>query len=151
MLPGMAFVASVSRRIAAPPEVAFDRLADHRSWERWMPPSFRPVGQSPGPLAERRRFRVKIRGAPFPVSLSMSVVRRPKELCWCGGVRGVLYAEHRFSFSSADAVSVEVRSEERWSGLLAGLLRAAIEPRAEQVGRDQLSALAAAAELPPRT
>ncbi len=142
----MAFVARASRLIGAAPAVAFDCLADHDSWARWMPASYRPVGKALGRLEEGVRLRVKVLGVPFPVSVRLQVVRRPDEICWSGGVKGVLFAVHRFSFLPKEGGSVEVRSEEAWSGFLASLLRTSVEPRAERVGRDQLAALAAEAE-----
>jgi hypothetical protein len=145
----MPFVARASRLIAAPPEVAFDRLVDHDSWARWLPASFRPVGKAVGLLTEGVKLRVRISGTPFPVSIRVSAVRRPVEICWSGGVKGVLFGEHRFTFEPRGDASVEVRSDETWSGFLARLLRSSIQPKAEQIGRDQLGALAAAVERGP--
>jgi hypothetical protein len=145
----VAFVARASCLLAIPREVAFDRLADHDSWAAWMPASFRPVGKPAGRLSEGVKLRVKISGTPFPVSIRLSIVRRPEEICWCGGIKGVLYAEHRFSFEPREGASVEVRSEEAWSGFLAAMLRSGILPKAERIGRDQLGALAAAVEPKP--
>ena len=142
----MTFVARASRLLAVPPAVAFDCLADHDSWAHWMPASFRPVGEAVGRLDEGARMRVKISGVPLPISLRVTVLRAPLEIRWVGGVPGVLFAEHRFTFESSGKGPVEVRSEEEWFGFLAAALRASILPRAEQVGRDQLGALAAEAE-----
>jgi hypothetical protein len=148
--PTMPFIASAACRLAVPSSVAFDRLADHESWVRWMPSSFRPLGRSLGPLVEGRKLRVKIAGIPFPATLRVKIVRRPEEICWSGGIKGVLLGEHRFSFVAEGADSVEVHSDETWSGFLAPLLRAGIQPKAEQIGREQLGALAAAVEIAAR-
>jgi hypothetical protein len=139
----MAYVARASRVLPVSAHVAFDRLADHDSWPRWMPASFRPV-ETVGRLREGSLFRVEILGLPFPVVCQVHVVRSPDELTWCGGTKGVLWAEHRFLFVPKGATSVEVQSEETWSGPLASLLRRAIEPAASRIGNEQLEALAAA-------
>jgi hypothetical protein len=143
------FVARASCLLAVPREVAFDRLADHDSWAAWMPGSFRPVGKAAGRLSEGLKLRVKISGTPVPISIRLTVVRRPEQICWCGGIKGVLYAEHRFSFEAKGSDAVEVLSEEAWSGFLAPLLRVGILPKAERVGRDQLGALTAAVDAKP--
>jgi hypothetical protein len=141
----MPFVARASRSLPVSAAVAFDRLADHDSWASWMPPSFRPLEKAPvGRLTEGLQLRVKISGTPFPVSLRVRTVRRPAEICWSGGVKGLLHGDHRFSFEATGEASVEVRSDETWSGFFATLMRPGILPKAEQIGRDQLEALAAA-------
>ena len=141
----MAYVVRASQLISVPPLAAFDRLADHDSWRRWMPASFRPVGETVGRLAEGARFRVRILGLPFAVTCKVSVVRSPAEITWCGGMKGGLWAEHRFLFEPRGEASVEVQSVEAWVGPIAALLRPGIEPGARRVGRQQLEALAAAA------
>jgi uncharacterized protein YndB with AHSA1/START domain len=139
----MAYVARATRLIQVPARVAFDRLADHDSWPRWMPASFRPVGKTVGRLAEGASFQVTILGR-LPAKCRVQAVRSPDELTWCGGKRGVLWAEHRFLFEPKGAEAVEVQSVETWSGPLAALLRPAILPGAVRVGREQLEALAGA-------
>jgi hypothetical protein len=138
----MPYVARASRTLPVSDTVAYDRLADHDSWPRWMPRSFSVIGTTKGTLTKGTKFRVRIEGVPFPVSLRVSVAERPAELTWCGGVRGLLYAEHRFLFERRGDREVEVSSVETWSGVLAALLRAAIEPQAEKVGAAQLAGLA---------
>jgi len=139
----MAYVARATRLLQVPARVAFDRLADHDSWPRWMPASFRPVGKTVGRLAEGASFRVTILGR-LPAACRVQTVRSPEELTWCGGKRGVLWAEHRFLFEPRGAGAVEVQSVETWSGPLAALLKPAILPGAVRVGREQLEALAGA-------
>lgn len=138
----MAYVASASLTLPVSATAAFDRLADHDSWPRWMPSSFRPAGKTSGRLTEGTRFRVKILGAPLSVSCRVSVVRAGKELTWRGGTPGVLFGEHRFLFEATGLSSVRVESVETWHGALAALLRPLIQPGAVKVGRDQLAALA---------
>jgi hypothetical protein len=140
----MSFVAQSSCVLPASAEAAFDCLADHDSWTRWMPASFRPVGKSLGRLRPGARARVKILGSAMPVAIKLLVVDRPREITWGGGVRGIFLAEHRFLFEPKGASSVEVRSVETWSGIIASLFRRVLLPQAERVGKDQLAALAKA-------
>jgi hypothetical protein len=139
----VSYVASASRTLRVPASVAFDRLADHDSWSDWMPRSFRPVGRRLGRLAPGATFRVRILGAPFAARCRVTVVRPHEEITWCGGVRGLVYAEHHFFFDAAgDAVTV--RSEETWTGPVASLLRFGIQPGAAKVGGETLDGLARA-------
>jgi hypothetical protein len=138
----MPFLAEAERSIGAAPEVAFDRLADHASWGTWMPASFRPVGRSLGTLRRGDAIKVRIAGMPFPARLVVRVARRPEEIAWRGGVRGLLWAEHRFLFEPDAKGGTRVRSVETWQGPLASLLRRAIQPRAERIGAAQLAGLA---------
>jgi hypothetical protein len=139
----MAYVARASRTLPVPALVAFNRLADHNSWPAWMPKSFRPV-ETVGKLKEGSLFRVEILGLPMPIVCRVEVVRSPEELTWCGGTKGMLWAEHRFLFVPQGKSSVEVQSVETWSGPLASLLRRAIEPAAVRIGNEQLEGLAKA-------
>jgi|SRR5580658_558852 hypothetical protein len=141
----MAYVVRASRVLLVPAQVAFDRLADHDSWPRWMPGSFRPVGMTVGRLEEGVSFRVKILRAPFPITCTVGIVRSPAEITWCGGTRGIIWAEHRFLFEPRGAASVEVLSAETWQGPLAAALRPVIAWGARTVGLEQLAALAVAA------
>jgi hypothetical protein len=112
-----------------------------------MPRSFALVVRpgSPSPLRLGDRFRVKIGGAPLASTLRVSKLDRPRELAWRGGVRGVLWAEHRFVFEPDGDRRTRVRSIETWRGALAGLLRRLIEPTAIRIGGEQLEGLAKAA------
>jgi hypothetical protein len=138
----MSFVAEASRVLPVSAEAAFDRLADHGSWARWMPRSFRPSGASIGTLRERAKLRIRLLGMPLPVSIQVSVVRRPHEIGWRGGVPGLFLGDHRFLFEPNGPSEVRVRSVETWSGVLASLFQRKIRRDAEQVGRDQLEGLA---------
>ncbi|MEO8877070.1 MAG: SRPBCC family protein [Polyangiaceae bacterium] len=142
----MSFVAKVSRRIEVPAQVVFDCLADHDAWPSWAPKTFRPVGKSLGRLTEGKAFYAKILGLPFPAKCDVTVVKSPVEITWCGGKKGLLYAEHRFLFEPKGDAAVEVTSAETWSGLLSVVLRAVIDSGAKKVGADQLSGLAAGAK-----
>lgn len=143
----MSFVAEAERTIDATPQRVFDRLADIASWRTWMPRSFVAVVRPdiPSPLKLGDRFRVRIGGAPLANALRVSKLDRPRELAWRGGVRGVLWAEHRFVFERDGDHRTRVRSIETWRGALAGLLRRLIEPAAIRIGSEQLEGLARAA------
>jgi hypothetical protein len=139
----MAYTVRASRVIEASAVDAFERLVDHDSWARWMPSVFRPIGKGLGRLAPGAKFRVRIRGL-LGATCHVTVVRSPSEITWCGGAKGVLWAEHRFVFEPRGEASVEAQSIETWHGFLARLLRFAIERDAKQVGEAQLEALASA-------
>jgi uncharacterized protein YndB with AHSA1/START domain len=137
----MPFVATAERTLDVPPDAAFDRLANHASWEAWMPPSFRPVGKIRETLRGGDSIQVRIDGMPLPAKLVISVSARPEEIAWRGGIRSLLWAEHRFLFEAREG-GTRVRSVETWHGPLAGLLRRASQPKAERIGREQLEGLA---------
>jgi hypothetical protein len=151
----MPFVAQAERSLPVPPDVAFDRLANHASWYDWMPDSFRPVGRSKGPLREGDSIRVRIAGMPMPARLSISVTKRPDakggapagEITWTGGLKGLLWAEHRFLFEAKDG-GTRVRSVETWHGALAPFFQKAIQKQAERIGAEQLAGLARGVEVP---
>jgi hypothetical protein len=139
----MSFIVRVTRKIEVPARLAFERLVDHASWPTWMPDSFRPVGPSVGRLVEGAKFRVKLPSVPRPASCVVTVVRNDQEITWCGGIKRVLWAEHRFLFEPKGESSVLVVSAETWSGLLSGVLRSRVEPNAFKGATAQLDALAA--------
>jgi uncharacterized protein YndB with AHSA1/START domain len=140
----MSFIAEASIDLDVPPETAFDVLLDHPRWPEWMPRSFEVASPADSPLHVGKRFRIRIARAPFASPLEVTVVNRPSEITWCGGRRGILYAEHRFLFSADGKGGTRVHSRETWSGPLAPLVRPILQPGAERVGRQQLAGLAAA-------
>lgn len=144
----MTFLAETERTIEAPPQRVFDKLADLASWPAWMPRSFVPVvaAGTPSPLRLGDRFRVRVGGAPFASTLKISRMDRPREIAWRGGIRGVLWAEHRFVLEADGDRKTRVRSIETWRGALAGVLRRVVLPAAIRIGGQQLAALAKAAE-----
>lgn len=137
------FVAEAVRAYERTPEEVFDRLADARSWSEWMPHSFRPTRTPAAPLHAGDRLRVRIFGGP-PTRLEVVVSDRAREITWTGGVRGVLFAEHRFLFERRDDGGTIVRSIETWSGALASLTRPVVRSLAERIGHAQLEGLARA-------
>ena len=137
----MSFVAEASLESKESPDVLYDRLADHQQWFRFMPRSFKPLGQPRPTLKVGDRLRVRVGGLASPIFLS--TMNRPQEIAWTGGRRGVLYAEHRFVFE-ASGTGTRVRSIETWEGALSGLLRPILQRLAERVGKQQLRGLVGA-------
>lgn len=146
----MSFVAEAERTIEAPLQRVFDRLIDVAAWPTWMPRSFAPVLRSdtPSPLRLGDRVKVKIAGGPLPSTLRISKLVRPTEVAWRGGVRGLLWAEHRFVLEAVTDRRTRVRSIETWRGALAGVLRRIVLPVAERVAGQQLAGLDRAAAVP---
>jgi hypothetical protein len=136
----MSFVAEASIVLDVPPEVAFDKLADHASWHAWMPATFRPQGRSRGNLKKGDKLSVRIARMPFASPIKVYVVDRPGEITWGGRVPGVIGARHRFLFE-AEGKGTRVRSVETWEGPLDRVLRRVIKPLAEKIGGEQLAAL----------
>lgn len=145
----MSFLAQAELTIDAPPQRVFDRLADFAAWPSWMPKSFVPVVRAgaPSPLRLGDRFRVKVGGAPFASTLRVAALERPREISWKGGLRGVLWAEHRFVLEPEGDHRTRVRSIETWHGALAGVAKRIVKPLAEKIGVQQLAALARASAL----
>jgi len=142
----MSFVAESRRNVAVSPEVLFDRLVDHASWRGWMPHSFTPVGSPLGRLRVGDAPRVRIAGARMGTPIHVSVVDRPREIAWCGGVKGLLWGEHRFLFESDGRGGTNVHSLETWEGALASVTQRIVQPLAERIGREQLEGLARSVE-----
>ncbi len=140
-MPPMSFVAEAERAYDHPPDAVWDRLADARSWRKWMPRSFRPSRTPDAPLRAGDRARVRV-GFAIPTVLTVTVADRGREITWTGGTRGVLFAEHRFVFERRADGGTFVRSIETWSGALAPLVRPLVQPFAERAGRAQLEGLA---------
>lgn len=143
----MSFVAEAERTIEAPPQRVFDRLADVASWPTWMPRSFALVVRpgTPSPLRLGDRIKVKVAGAPVASTLRVSKLERPNEVAWRGGVRGLMWAEHRFVLEPLGDRRTRVRSIETWHGLVARLLRPVVLRAALRVGGEQLAGLDKAA------
>ncbi len=144
------FLAEASVWIDAPPEVAFDKLADLDSWAEWMPRSFRPAWQGGGRGTMRAgdRLRVHIARLPFPTPIEVYVVDRANEITWGGGSR-LLAARHRFLFEP-EGKGTRVRSVETWQGLLDGVARRVVLPLAERIGAQQIGGLKRGVESSPR-
>jgi hypothetical protein len=136
----MPYVTEVFLSLDVPPEVAFDALADYPSWKTWMPRSFTPISKSDGPLRPGKRLWIRVVGAP--AKIKVTVIDRPKEIAWCGGVRGLFRAEHRFLFESDGKGGARIHSHETFRGALAQLVRGLVKARSQRVASEQLAGLA---------
>ena len=136
----MSFIAEASITLSVSPEIAFDALRDHPSWNQWMPRSFAPASKLGRPLEEGDVIRVRVAGAPFASKIEVVVVERAREITWSGGIRGVLHGRHRFLFEPHEG-GTRVRSAETWSGILARLTKPALSRAASKVGLEQLRGL----------
>ncbi len=134
------FTVEAALEVEVSAETAFDTLADHDSWPRWMPGSFKPVGASVGALEVGKVPRVRIAGMPFTSALAVTVAHRPRELTWTGGLAGVIQGEHHFFFEPTPG-GCRVRSSETWTGWLAALVKPIVAPMAQRVGAEQLAGL----------
>jgi uncharacterized protein YndB with AHSA1/START domain len=146
----MSFTAETSITIDAPPSHVFDQLANVAAWHTWMPPSF-DLARGPGEELPQRvgeRFRVHIASMPYAVVLRLSRLDRPREIAWTGGIRGLLWAEHRFTLTPEGERRTRVRSIETWRGALAYPSRRFVKPLAQRIGTEQLAGLARAC-VPP--
>lgn len=140
----MSFVAEARIEIDASPEVVFEKLADHRTWMDWMPPSFTPAVRAEVPHYVGKRFGVKIAGLPVASTIQITSLERPRLIAWTGGMRGLLRGHHEFHIASDGKGGTVVRSVETWSGVLAPVLRPMLKPAAERIGSEQLAGLVAA-------
>lgn len=136
----MPFLAEASIEIPVSPDVAFAKLLDFPTWDKWMPRSFRPMEKG-APLTVGARIRVRIGG--LPSTLTVTTADRPRTIAWRGGVGKLLFAEHVFRFEAKGSGTL-VLSQEVWDGRLASALRPVVKRLAERVGREQLEALAGA-------
>ncbi len=139
----MAYVVHAQIELDAAPERAFDALCDHGNWPRWMPPTFAPLGPSVGTLTVGAKFKARVDRMPFPSVIEVTRLDRPRALTWCGGLDGLMRAEHTFYFE-ANGAGTRVRSEEKWSGPLAAMLSPFVKWRARVGAQAQLAGLAQA-------
>ena len=117
----MFFLFEPSILVSATPEAAFDRLADYPTWKSWMPKSFYPVSELPGPFKLGSKPKTLAARMPMPQMLEVVVFERGKELAWRGG-NGFLHAWHRFLFEAVGENQPRVRSVETWAGFLSPIV-----------------------------
>ena len=140
----MSATATAEHTVNAPLPTAFARFIDYSSWDLWAPKGFRPISGPSRALREGDRFKMAIgRGPGLPVELTVIRLRPNKEICWKGGVAGVLVGEHSFFFED-EGGKTHMRSEEPFSGVLAkGLLSGVLEREAARTGLHTLTNFAA--------
>ncbi len=141
----MAIIASAELVVAASASEAFRRFIDFSTWDLWMPKGFRPITGPSRPLHEGDHVKMALGpGRGLPSTLHVIRVRPDKEICWTGGVKGVLVGEHSFFFAPGDdSAHTCLRSEEGFTGLLTrGPLAHLIEREASKAGELTLRSFA---------
>jgi hypothetical protein len=130
--------AEAERTVAGPLDDVFAAFIDYGKWGSWMPRAFRPMRGPARPLRTGDRLLVNVTG--LPSVLKVERVEAPREICWSGGLPGIVSARHSFHFEALDATTTRIRSVEPWTGLLtkAAPLIARIVRVASQVGNAQL-------------
>jgi len=134
----MPLIAESELTISGPIDTVFSRFIDYRRWDAWMPATFRPMRGPSRPLRTGDRLLVRVTG--LPSILKVEHVDGPREICWAGGIPGLMYARHTFTFEAEGEKATRIRSSEPWTGLLTGVAPVAskIKGTAERVGRSQL-------------
>jgi hypothetical protein len=133
----MPFVAEAELTVAGPLEAAFAQFIDFPRWSAWMPALFRPLRGPSRPLRTGDRLLVAVAGAPTLIHVES--IEAPREVRWSGGLPGLLYARHSFTFEAAGPDSTRIRSTEPWVGVLTRLpIHAPLKRVAERAGRAQL-------------
>jgi len=140
----VAVVAEAEIEVDTPVAKAFARFRDFGAWRQWMPRAFAPVKGPSAPIAAGDRITVRLGGA-LPSQLTVLRVRDNKEVCWRGGVPGLIVGEHSFYFDDLGEGRTRIRSSEPFRGLLlrVGPLAQRIEHEASAVGAEMLRAFAA--------
>ena len=134
----MSLIAESEHTIAGPIETVFSRFIDYRRWDAWMPSTFRPMRGPSRPLRTGDRLLVNVTG--LPSLLRVEHVDGPHEVCWTGGVPGLMRARHTFTFEAVGDKATRIRSSEPWTGVVTKIKPVAskIQSVAERVGRSQL-------------
>jgi hypothetical protein len=134
----MPMIAESELTIRGPIDAVFSQFIDFRRWDAWMPSAFRPMRGPSRPLRTGDRLLVRVTG--MPSLLRVELVEAPREVCWSGGLPGLMYARHTFTFEAADESTTRIRSTEPWTGAITKIepLANRIRSTAERVGRSQL-------------
>lgn len=126
--------------VAAPADVVWNVVANVDRWPAWNP-EISTVSLE-GPIAEGTQFRWKAGRSKL-----VSVFRRvdpPHVVGWTGKTLGVP-AIHVWRTEPTDSGTI-LRTQESWSGLLAGLLKRKLQPMLEEALQKGLKATKAEAE-----
>ena len=129
-----------SARIAAPPETVWAVISDIAAWPAWNPDV--KSATFDGPLEAGSEFRWK--SGPASLVSRLEVVDPPREIGWTGTTMGIR-AIHVFRFEPAEGGTL-ARSEESWSGGLAGLLKSFSRKRIQRAIDTALGSLKAESE-----
>jgi hypothetical protein len=134
----MPLIAESEHTISGPIEAVFSRFIDFRRWEAWMPSAFRPMRGPSRPLRTGDRLLVNVTG--LPSLLRVEEVDSPRQVCWSGGLPGLMFARHTFTFEAVGDKTTRIRSVEPWTGVVTKVppLAARIQGAAQRVGKSQL-------------
>lgn len=134
----MALIAQSELTVPGPVDAVFSQFVDYPRWTAWMPASFRPLRGPSRPLRAGDRLLIRITG--LPAIIHVDRVESPREVCWSGGLSGVVRARHTFTFEPAGDKATRIRSTEPWTGAFTKVkpLADRIRSGAERIGRSQL-------------
>jgi hypothetical protein len=140
----MSVIAVAEQIVDVSLDVAFARFIDYSGWDQWMPKAFRPMSGPARALRSGDALTVGVgRNGKLVSALVVKRVRPNKELCWAGGVPGLLKAEHSIFFSESGG-KTSLRSEDVMSGLITGgPLGGFLQRAAAKTGEQILSGFAA--------
>jgi hypothetical protein len=116
----MTVIAEAQLEIDRPASELFDALCDYRNWRTIMPKAFSPMRGPERALRVGDRMTVRMNGA-LPAQLTVLRVEPHREICWRGGLAGLLVGEHSFLFEELGPTRARVRSREPFTGLLTKL------------------------------
>lgn len=127
----MTAIAVAEHTVDAPRDVAFAKFIDYAHWDLWMPADFRPVSGPARPLRLGDKLKVSVgRKGLILLELDVTRMREGVEICWRGGIKGLLRGDHSFFFTDLAGAPgrTRIRSEEPVDGLLTvGPLGAGVE------------------------
>lgn len=133
------FTIERSVEIRATPEVVFDVLTVMRDWPAW---STMLVGVDRGPLSLGSRLSLGLRTAEASYDFTAVVTdfRRGVAFEWLSrtGVEGIFDGRHRFEITAVPG-GARLRNVERYSGLLAPILRRTASMKAAPLGFDAMN------------
>jgi hypothetical protein len=129
-----------SARVSASPETVWAVISDIAAWPTWNP-DVRSVTFD-GPLEPGSEFRWK--SGPSSLVSRLEEVDPLREIGWTGTTMGIR-AIHVFRFEPTEGGTL-VRSEESWSGGLAGLLKSFSRKRIRRAIDTALESLKAESE-----
>jgi hypothetical protein len=134
----MALIAESELTISGPIDTVFSQFVDYGRWSAWMPASFRPMRGPSRPLRQGDRLLIRVTG--LPTIIRVELLEAPREVCWSGGLPGVMHARHTFTFEAVGDKTTRVRSTEPWTGVVTRVkpLADRIQGAAEREGRHQL-------------
>jgi hypothetical protein len=126
--------------IAAPPEVVWEVLTEFDRWLEWNP-EVKSMSYE-GPLAPGAMFRWK--AGPGTIVSTIEEVDRPHHVRWRGRTMSIS-AIHEWRLDERDG-GTHVETEERFSGVLARLLRRSLQKQLDRALEEGLEHLKREAE-----